>query len=439
MCWEEEVRENVRALGQHLGGTLHQGGLLWADVCGVGDLMSSVYYHEGRFPPEERLEWPRLIPLIGPAVAAVARYDGVLAAVPNPRVLMTTQEAVVSSRIEGTQATMSEVLEFEAGHEARSPQRRDDIHEVLNYRAAMLEAERMLDELPLWQRVVRQAHRIVLSGVRGEGKSPGDYRRIPNWIGPPGCTLEEATFVPVGAERLTAAMSAWERYVNQDAPDRLVQLAVIHAEFEALHPFLDGNGRLGRMLVPLSLWQCGLIRRPMFFLHQRMVRGPPRCLLRQIARGLARRRLDWIVPVLPRSGLGAGRGESDQGKEDPHAFRGHEGAGGGCDAFPLRHPHIGLNLRAPDLQQRQLRGQGRYPGPHCEAASDRVARARDPAGVQSRQRSPRDHFRVSGFTQRRRRTRRILMITDGRQTGLGGWAGPGRDVFGGHTCPSNLR
>ena len=231
--------------------------------------MATVHYHEGRFPPEERLDWTALIPLIGPAVAAVGRYDGALAAVPNPRILlspMTTQEAVLSSRIEGTQATMSEVLEFEAGREAASPERREDIREVLNYRAAMQQAERMLERLPLCQRVVWEAHRVLLSGVRGEGKSPGEYRRIPNWIGPPGCTVEEATFVPVGAERLPDAMSAWERYVHHDPPDRLVQLAILHAEFEALHPFLDGNGRLGRMLVPLFLWQCGLIGQPMFYI-----------------------------------------------------------------------------------------------------------------------------------------------------------------------------
>ena len=231
--------------------------------------MTAVHYHDGRFPPENRIDWPALIPLIGPAVAAVARYDGILGAVPNPRILLsplTTQEAVLSSRIEGTQATMGEVLEFEAGQEAESPQRRDDIHEVLNYRFAMREAERMLEELPICQRVVREAHRVLLSGVRGEGKSPGDYRRIPNWIGPPGCTVEQATFVPIGADRLPEAMSAWESYLNQDAPDRLVQLAILHAEFEALHPFLDGNGRLGRMLVPLFLWQCGLIGQPMFYI-----------------------------------------------------------------------------------------------------------------------------------------------------------------------------
>lgn len=230
--------------------------------------MAPVQYHEGRFPPGS-LDWPRLIPLLGPAAAAVARYDGMLAAVPNPSLLLSplsTQEAVLSSRIEGTQATMGEVLEFEAGQEAVSPERREDIREVLNYRAAMREAERLLETLPISQRVVREAHKVLLAGVRGQNKAPGEYRRIPNWIGPPGCPVEEARFVPIGADRLPGAMSVWERYAHDDAPDKLVQLAILHAEFEALHPFLDGNGRLGRMLVPLFLWQAGLIRRPMFYI-----------------------------------------------------------------------------------------------------------------------------------------------------------------------------
>ncbi len=230
--------------------------------------MATVHYHEGRFPPTT-LGWPRLIPYLGPASAAVARYDGMLAAVPNPSVLLsplTTQEAVLSSRIEGTQATMGEVLEFEAGQQASSPERREDIQEVLNYRAAMREAERLLEKLPVSQRVVREAHRVLLAGVRGQNKSPGEYRRIPNWIGPPGCKIEGAHFVPIGADKLSDAMSAWERYAHDDAPDKLVQLAILHAEFEALHPFLDGNGRLGRMLVPLFLWQNGLIRQPMFYI-----------------------------------------------------------------------------------------------------------------------------------------------------------------------------
>lgn len=230
--------------------------------------MAAVAYHLGRFPPAT-LDWPRLIPLLGPAAAAIARYDGMLAAVPNAAVLLsplTTQEAVLSSRIEGTQATMGEVLEFEAGEEAASPERREDIREVLNYRAAMREAERLLADLPLSQRVVREMHRVLLQGVRGQNKAPGEYRRIPNWIGPAGCSIEQARFIPIGADRLPEAMGAWERYAHEDAPDRLVQLAILHAEFEALHPFLDGNGRLGRMLVPLFLWQRGLIRRPMFYI-----------------------------------------------------------------------------------------------------------------------------------------------------------------------------
>ena len=230
--------------------------------------MSPVHYHVEEFPPQA-LDWPQLIPVLGPAAAAVARYDGLLTAVPNPDVLLaplTTQEAVLSSRIEGTQATMGEVLEFEASETTASADRRDDIREVLNYRAAMREAEKLLDSLPLSQRVIRRTHEVLLSGVRGQHKSPGEYRRIPNWIGPEGCSLEQARFVPIGADRLSDAMGRWERYAHDDAPDRLVQLAVLHAEFEALHPFLDGNGRLGRMLIPLFLWQVGLIQRPMFYI-----------------------------------------------------------------------------------------------------------------------------------------------------------------------------
>ncbi|MCS1407104.1 MAG: Adenosine monophosphate-protein transferase SoFic [Verrucomicrobia subdivision 3 bacterium] len=231
--------------------------------------MAPVYYHDGKFPPAARLDWPRLIPLLGPAAAAVARYDGMLVSIPNPGVLLaplTTQEAVLSSRIEGTQATMGEVLEFEAGHIPESPARTEDIREVLNYRSAMRQAEKMLKELPLCQRVIREAHSTLLAGVRGENKTPGDYRRGPNWIGPLRCTIDNAKFVPIGADKLPDAMSAWESYIHEDTLDRLVQLAILHAEFEALHPFQDGNGRIGRMLVPLFLWQHKLIRAPTFYI-----------------------------------------------------------------------------------------------------------------------------------------------------------------------------
>lgn len=229
-----------------------------------------VHYHEGKFPPGD-LEWARLVPMIGPASAAVARYDGMLAAIPNAHVLLsplTTQEAVLSSRIEGTQATMGEVLEYEARGDMREPTTptEADIWEILNYRKAMRAATEMLGNLPLCRRVLLECHRNLLDSVRGHGKSPGQYRKIPNWIGPKGCSIEEAKFVPIVADKLPEAMSRWEKYIHEDVPDRLVQLALLHAEFEALHPFLDGNGRLGRILIPLFLYQAKFIQQPMFYI-----------------------------------------------------------------------------------------------------------------------------------------------------------------------------
>lgn len=171
-----------------------------------------------------------------------------LAAVPNPDVLLaplTTQEAVLSSRIEGTQATFGEVLEFEAGRVPDSVERREDINEVLNYRAAMREASVMLKQFPLSQRVMRRAHSVLLDGVRGEGKAPGEYRRVPNWIGPAGCTVEEAKYVPVDADKLLDAISDWERCMHEDGLDPLVQLAILHAEFEALSSVSGWQRSLG--------------------------------------------------------------------------------------------------------------------------------------------------------------------------------------------------
>lgn len=231
-----------------------------------------VDYHYGKFPPEN-LDWPRLLPLVGPANAAVARFEGVLHGIPNPNVLLsplTAQEAVLSSRIEGTQATLGEVLEYEAegAVDDESTPKKADIREVLNYRAALLSASGMLEALPLSQRLVRVAHERLMQGVRGRNKSPGHYRRVPNWIGPEGCPIEEARFIPCDAARLPGAMDKWEKFLHSDAPDVLVQLAIAHAEFEAIHPFLDGNGRLGRLIVPLFLKAKGLLSNPNFYLSQ---------------------------------------------------------------------------------------------------------------------------------------------------------------------------
>jgi Fic family protein len=234
--------------------------------------MAAVKYHVGKFPPVD-FDWPVLLPMVGPANAAVARYEGILHGVPNPSVLLsplTMQEAVLSSRIEGTQATLGEVLEFEAEGDLfdESTPKKIDIFEVLNYRKALREGTRLLETLPLSQRLIKETHRVLMQGVRGKNKAPGDYRRIPNWIGPDGCTIEQARYIPCGADILPAAMDALEAYIHADAPDVLVQLAVVHAEFEAIHPFLDGNGRLGRLLVPLFLQSKGLLSRPNFYLSE---------------------------------------------------------------------------------------------------------------------------------------------------------------------------
>lgn len=230
-------------------------------------LVAAVQYHTGGFPPAN-LDWQRLLPLIGPAHAAIASYQGVLHGIPNAGVLLsplTTQEAVLSSKIEGTQATMGEVLEFEAAEDTATGAKRDDIQEVLNYRRALHHAGGLRERYPLSQRVVRETHRVLMEGVRGSSKAPGEYRRIQNWIGPHGSVLEVARYVPPGADRVPELMSDWEKYLHAESPDLLVQLSIIHAEFEAIHPFLDGNGRIGRLLVPLYLVDKGILRGPVFY------------------------------------------------------------------------------------------------------------------------------------------------------------------------------
>ncbi len=227
-----------------------------------------VLYQEGLFPPTN-MAWDHLVPLIGPAVAEVARLDGLLAVVPNPQVLnipLRLNEAQYSSRIEGTRAPISEVLTLQAGGKAVNEDSHEAAREVLNCHFALLKAEKLLSKLPLCLRVVREMHSVLMDGVRGQHQAAGEFRKVPNWIGPPGSTIHNASYVPISADRLPTALSAWERFMHAEFPDKLVQLAVLHAEFEAIHPFLDGNGRVGRMLVPLFLWQVGLTRNPIFYM-----------------------------------------------------------------------------------------------------------------------------------------------------------------------------
>lgn len=220
--------------------------------------------------PLDRIDWVKHVSLIARANSALARYDGILQGIINPWVLLsplTTQEAVLSSRIEGTQATLEEVLEFDANpKEPIDPVKQADIQEIINYRKAMVYALERLRELPICLKLVRELHSILLDSVRGRNKSRGEFRRIQNWIGPTGRPMEDATFVPPSPDKLMEGLDNWEKYVHYKEKDILVQLAVTKAQFELIHPFLDGNGRIGRMLVPLFLYEKKILSCPMFYL-----------------------------------------------------------------------------------------------------------------------------------------------------------------------------
>lgn len=220
--------------------------------------------------PLTELDWRQLLPLVGQANAALARYDGLLAGIPNPAVMLsplTTQEAVLSSKIEGTQATVDEVLEQEAGL-LKEGEKFQDIQEISNYRTALYQAREYLKDYPIRLGFVRELHRTLMNSVRGQDKTPGEFRLDQNWIGKLGCTMEEATFVPPNPVQLPDHLRDWEAYLDSDDVDFLIQTAVVHAQFELLHPFKDGNGRIGRILIPLFLYQKRVLSQPMFYLSE---------------------------------------------------------------------------------------------------------------------------------------------------------------------------
>ena len=218
--------------------------------------------------PLEGLDYASLITLVGEANAALAEYNGLLQAMVNPAVMLsplTNQEAVLSSRIEGTQATVEEVLEHEAG-EPYDQEKQADIQEVLNYRKALILASEVLADRPIRLNLILQIHEVLMNSVRGQNKTPGKFRIDQNWIGAYGCSIEEATFVPPSPLQLQDHLQAWEAYLESNDFDVLAQSAVAHAQFELIHPFKDGNGRIGRLLVPLFLYSKGRLASPMFYL-----------------------------------------------------------------------------------------------------------------------------------------------------------------------------
>ncbi len=217
-------------------------------------------------PPE--FAWtPELVRALSDADHLIGRLTGEGGRLPNLHLLIrpfVRREAVLSSRIEGTQATLGEMLAAEAGSAVeRSPA---DLREVGNYVVALEYGIKRLKKLPLSLRLVRELHAKLMAGVRGEYATPGEFRRSQNWIGPPGATLANATYVPPPPSELMACLGDWEKFLYDRSLPPLVQIALVHSQFEAIHPFLDGNGRVGRLLITLFLVEREILPTPLFYL-----------------------------------------------------------------------------------------------------------------------------------------------------------------------------
>ena len=218
--------------------------------------------------PRTDLDWATLVPLIGHANRALARYDGLVQALVNPEIFLAPlgrREAVLSSRIEGTQASLREVLEFEADPREPLGARHHDILEVINYRDAMRAAVDELNARPLSLNLLRRAHFVLLDSVRGRDKARSEFRREIVYIAPHGVPIERASYIPPAAGELPVLLDNFEAFLHIHEPDAIVQAAIVHAQFELIHPFLDGNGRVGRMLIPLFLYTTGMISAPAFY------------------------------------------------------------------------------------------------------------------------------------------------------------------------------
>ena len=219
-------------------------------------------------PLPPALEWDGdLVIALSRADTSLSELSGLGSQLPNPHLLISPylrQEAVLSSRIEGTQASLSELLIDELRPESSA---RGDVGEVRNYVRAMEYGIARLSELPLSLRLVREIHGVLLEGVRGEYSTPGEFRRSQNWIGRPGSTIETADYVPPPPAEMQEALEKWERFIHErDALPALVQCALLHEQFEAIHPFLDGNGRVGRLLITLFLCERGRLSQPLLYL-----------------------------------------------------------------------------------------------------------------------------------------------------------------------------
>jgi Fic family protein len=234
--------------------------------------------------------------LLSQADMNLGRLDGAIRTLPDANqftLMYVRKEAVLSSRIEGTRSTLDDVLRDEANVRGRRPA---DVTEVRNYVTAMGRGLEMLDQLPISVRLIREVHRVLLTGVRGSERQPGEVRTTQNWIGYQGATLAQAAFVPPPAHEVGPALAALEHFIHDDSPmPFLVRTALVHAQFETIHPFLDGNGRVGRLLLTLMLCDRGLLSKPVLYLSEYFVMNQSRYydLLQAVHDGGAWE--DWVA------------------------------------------------------------------------------------------------------------------------------------------------
>lgn len=222
-----------------------------------------------KLPPDPPIQFDaEMQTLLSLADRKLGRLDGVTQILPNPELFVAMyvkKEAVLSSQIEGTQASFVDVLSAE--YNQADDQRRDDVSEVVNYVNAMNWGLDKLGEFPLSLRLIRNIHAKLLQNTRGSHRNPGEFRTSQNWIGPAGCTLNTATFVPPTVPDMEVALGDLEKYFyEEDYTPALVKIALIHAQFETIHPFLDGNGRMGRLLITFWLCQQEILTKPLLYL-----------------------------------------------------------------------------------------------------------------------------------------------------------------------------
>lgn len=222
-------------------------------------------FRPAALPPQPELELDdEMLRLLVQANRRLAQLDTAAHTIPSTELFVSMyvrKEALISSQIEGTQCTLDDVLDPDIDTNANL-----DVTDVINYVKAAQFALDRLGQLPICSRLLRETHAVLMDGVRGQEKNPGEFRRSQNWIGPANCSLKDARFVPPNVEDMTAAMSALEKYINESEKyDPLIRAALIHYQFETIHPFLDGNGRIGRLLILLYLMEQKLLHQPVIY------------------------------------------------------------------------------------------------------------------------------------------------------------------------------